>query len=162
MNDLTMKNELLMLDYYAGGHPCMVPPGGFTDDWPEMVDALGSKRASKRISNIVYRLKKDGLIYAVPASESREYAGWKHLTKKGEDYCKKLDESGWWKRWNGQYKILKENAETAEAPKQKPEQEETQNTSSQTLSPWMDTYIKIVELSESLISLSKKISDNSI
>lgn len=161
-NEMSMKNELLMLEYYAGGHSCIVPPGAFCSDWPEIKDALGSKRASKRISNIEYKLKKDGYICIVPASESKEFAGWKHLTKKGEDYCKKLEESGWRKRWNGKYSILNDRAKTAEAPKQKPEQEETQKTSSQTCSPWTETYLKMVELSESLISLSRKILDGSI
>ena len=161
-NEMSMKNELLMLEYYAGGHSCMVPPGAFCSDWPEIKDALGSKRASKRISNIEYKLKKDGCIYIVPASESKEFAGWKHLTKKDEDYCKKLEESGWRKRWNGKYSILNDRAKTAEAPEQKTEQEETQDTSSQALSHWMDTCIKMVELSESLISLSRKILDGSI
>lgn len=161
-NEMSMKNELLMLEYYAGGHSCIVTPGAFCSDWPEIKDALGSKRASKRISNIEYKLKKDGYIYIVPASESKEFAGWKHLTKKGEDYCKKLEESGWRKRWNGKYSILNDKAKTAEAPKQKPEREETQDTSSQTCSPWTETYLKMVELSESLISLSRKILDGSI
>lgn len=161
-NEMSMKNELLMLEYYAGGHSCIVTPGAFCSDWPEIKDALGSKRASKRISNIEYKLKKDGYIYIVPASESKEFAGWKHLTKKGEDYCKKLEESGWRKRWNGRYSILNDRAKKAPALKQKPEQEETQKTSSQTCSPWTETYLKMVELSESLISLSRKILDGSI